>query len=68
MILLKKNQDNLEEVVFNAIKKHLNNEEEAKRVVERFKRIFEARILSLNLDDVERLAQNLEKNKQICFN
>jgi hypothetical protein len=57
----------LEEELFNSLRKHFKNDVDTKTVVHEILKIYEKRIASLSLDDIERISKNYQVTKDLIF-
>lgn len=57
----------VEQELFNSLKRHFASEADTRKVVDCFLRIYNDRIASLNLDDLERITEHYNQTKTFKF-
>jgi len=57
----------LEEELFKSLRKHFKNDVDTKTIVHEILKIYEKRITSLSLDDIERISKNYFVTKDLIF-
>jgi len=57
----------VEQELFNSLKRHFASEADTRKVVDCFLRIYNDRIASLNLDDLERITEHYNQSKTFKF-